>query len=119
MIDFFNALYLFIVDVYIELANAPSPFYAVVILFMNGLWIPVLFVFIQAGLTIWKDYRQGVHHDKTRRFILLAIDVPRDNEQSPKAVENIFTHLHGICRAATILTRSGLREKQLIISAWI
>lgn len=32
---------------------------------------------------------------KTHRNVLLAIDVPRGNEQSPKAVENIFTYLAG------------------------
>ena len=32
---------------------------------------------------------------KTHTEILLAIDIPRGNEQSPKAVENIFTYLAG------------------------
>ncbi len=31
----------------------------------------------------------------THQSILLAIDIPRGNEQSPKAVENIFTYLAG------------------------
>lgn len=29
------------------------------------------------------------------KFLLLAIDIPRGNEQSPKAVENMFTYLGG------------------------
>jgi len=31
----------------------------------------------------------------THKYILLAIDVPKGNEQSPKAVENMFTYLGG------------------------
>lgn len=31
----------------------------------------------------------------THKFSLLAIDIPRGNEQSPKAVENMFTYLGG------------------------
>jgi hypothetical protein len=33
--------------------------------------------------------------EKNHRNILLAIDIPRGNEQSPKAVENMFTYLAG------------------------
>jgi len=33
--------------------------------------------------------------EKTHKSIMLAIDIPRGNEQSPKAVENVFTYLGG------------------------
>jgi len=35
------------------------------------------------------------HWEKTHQNIILAIDIPRGNEQSPKAVENMFTYLAG------------------------
>jgi len=75
---------------------AQGPFESAIILFIRGFWVPFVLVMINAMLITWKDSRQTIWHIKNRRFILLAIDVPRDNEQSPKAVENIFTHLHGI-----------------------
>lgn len=31
-----------------------------------------------------------------QKHVLLAIDVPKENEQTPKAVEHIFSHFHGL-----------------------
>jgi len=42
----------------------------------------------------WRHYRENVWK-ATHKFVLLAIDVPRGNEQTPKAVENLLTHLSG------------------------
>ena len=53
-----------------------------------------------AAITIWglgKAYmlwRQSVFSSK-QTYVLLAIDVPKTNVQSPKAVENIFAALAG------------------------
>jgi len=66
------------------------------ILLVNGFWIPFVVVIFSNAKIAWVDWRQNLYHDKNRRFILLAIDVPRDNDQSPMAVENIFSHLYGI-----------------------
>jgi len=66
------------------------------ILLVNGFWIPFVVIIFGNAKTAWIDWRENVYHDKHRKFILLAIDVPRDNDQSPKAVENIFSHLYGI-----------------------
>jgi len=91
----FDAALVFILDVYWQLQLAGNPFYIALILMVNGLWIPIVFIiFVNTKIT-WKDWRENIYHEKNRRFILLAIDVPRLNEQSPKAVENIFTQLHG------------------------
>lgn len=52
-------------------------------------WIPFLFVFLHGIFETWLEMQRHYwrHH---RPYILLAIDVPRLTEQSPKAVENIF-----------------------------
>ncbi|MBI2051073.1 MAG: hypothetical protein HYT31_04735 [Parcubacteria group bacterium] len=91
----FDAVLTFVLDVYRELQLAGDPFYAALILVVNGLWIPIVFIMFANAKIAWQEWRMGVYHDARRRFILLAIDVPRLNEQSPKAVENIFTQLHG------------------------
>jgi len=85
----------FFVDVYNQLILVNDPISAMAIIFLNGGWVIFLVMMIGAGKISWHDSRQALYHIKKRKFILLAIDVPRDNEQSPKAVENIFTHLHG------------------------
>ena len=66
----------------------------------------MLIITVAAFKTMWIDWRQTLFHVNRRHFILLAIDVPRDNEQSPKAVENIFSHLYGI-----LLSRNNLYEE--------
>ncbi|MDZ4221309.1 MAG: hypothetical protein U1C18_00370, partial [Patescibacteria group bacterium] len=91
----FESVLRFLEEVGYQLHTAPDPFYAALVLFVNGLWIPTVIIMLGAAKVAWMEWRMGVHHMATRNFILLAIDVPRLNEQSPKAVENIFTQLHG------------------------
>lgn len=91
----FDTVLAFLLEVAAQLEQAQDPFYAALVLMVNGLWVPVVFVMFGAAKKTWLDSREDVYHEKNRRFILLAIDVPRLNEQSPKAVENIFTSLHG------------------------
>ena len=57
-------------------------------------WIFPAIFFIQGLLIFWQTYLRSQYR-KTRKYILLAIDVPKENEQTPKAVENIFNHLAG------------------------
>ncbi|NTU98934.1 hypothetical protein HGA64_02925, partial [Candidatus Falkowbacteria bacterium] len=57
-------------------------------------WIPLVVTFLWGIVLVWVDYRNGIFASK-QKFIFLAIDVPRGNEQSPKAVENLFTYLAG------------------------
>lgn len=92
----FEPIFNFLNNIAFQLSQSSGPIQTGFTLFINGLWVPFVIVMSGAFLTLWKDWRQTIFHIKTRRFVLLAIDVPRDNEQSPKAVENIFTHLHGI-----------------------
>jgi len=63
-------------------------------IFKNGGWIifDLAFLFMLKGL--WKKYVQGIYGAK-RKFIVLAIDVPKDNEKTPKTAENIFSQLAG------------------------
>lgn len=57
-------------------------------------WIPIVFVIIWGLWKLWINFIQDEYASKIK-FILLAVDVPKDNEQSPKAVEQIFAHLAG------------------------
>lgn len=64
------------------------------ILFWYFGWLPIAIVMLWGLLQFWLFERRGAweHHQK---FILLAIDVPRNNTQSLMAVENMITYLAG------------------------
>ncbi|MCX6796252.1 MAG: hypothetical protein NTW06_02015 [Candidatus Falkowbacteria bacterium] len=57
-------------------------------------WIPVAIMFLYGFVIAWKYWRQ-VAWSKTIKFTLLAIDIPKGNDQSLRAVENLFTYLGG------------------------
>lgn len=62
--------------------------------FIHGGWIIVLLI----GLPLWlveRLRRKRVAHVNNTPYVLLAIDVPKETEQSPKAVESIFTAVAG------------------------
>jgi hypothetical protein len=63
-------------------------------LFVYGGWIPFVWVFWDGFKAIWLNSRQD-KYAPTIQYVLLSINVPRMNEQSPKAVEHMFTHLAG------------------------
>lgn len=63
-------------------------------IFVNGGWVFFLFLFLQGMYFFW-IYHIQIRYDQTREWVILAIDVPKNNVQSPKAVENIFSHLAG------------------------
>lgn len=57
-------------------------------------WLPVAIVMLWGFKELWLEYIAG-KWASTQKFILLAIDIPRGNDQSPKAVENMFAYLAG------------------------
>ena len=73
---------------------AQGPFVFALNIFINGGWIFVVFLVIYGGYLGWLDNRQGKFIQSWNR-IFLAIDVPKLNEQTPKAVEQMLAHLAG------------------------
>jgi hypothetical protein len=73
--------------------NLPSSQLIVVVFAIIG-WVALALVFFFMGAHLWLDLRQDLntHH---WQWIVLAIDVPPDTIQSPKAVEQIFAQLSG------------------------
>jgi hypothetical protein len=63
-------------------------------LFKNGGWL-IYFIIISRGIfEIW-HMNQSFKWFKTNKFVILAIDVPKDTEQTPKAVEQLFATVSG------------------------
>ncbi len=83
---------------YIEFTDeyllSQGPLSAVWFFIKNGFWVVFIYVLGWGFYKIWLNYRQGKFQSKWQH-VLLAIDIPKDNEQTPKAVENIFAHLSG------------------------
>ncbi len=67
-------------------------------LFVVGGWIPFVVVCLWGFKELWLNWRQDLNAAKAK-YVYLAIDVPKENEQLPKAVENVFTHIHGATAA--------------------
>ena len=65
------------------------------IFFINIGWMIIAAVFLYGISLIYLQKIRAQWAAKNLKFIILAIDVPKGNEQSPKAVENMFTYLAG------------------------
>ncbi|MFZ4631599.1 MAG: hypothetical protein ACOYL8_00135 [Patescibacteria group bacterium] len=62
--------------------------------FANFGWIIIGIVFLIGARDVWLFYIRS-KWSRTHKSVLLAIDIPKGNEQSPKAVENMFAYLGG------------------------
>lgn len=77
-------------------------------LFIYGGWVLILFLVFRIWYVNWIAKRQK-QFSETVEYVLLAIDVPKLNEQGPKAVESIFAQL-----AAAESGAKTFKEKHLI-----
>ena len=73
-------------------------------LFAIILWLPVVNFLLMEIEKTYHHYRvhQSTHHWK---FVVLAIDIPQLNVQTPKAVEQLFSHL------AAVFSKPDLKGK--------
>lgn len=78
-------------------------------------WLPIALAFLWGASQVWLRYVR-IHWFRTNKFILLAIDIPRGNLQSPKAVENIFSYLAGAHSTKDLYEKWWLGEIQLSFS---
>lgn len=62
--------------------------------FANFAWPFLGFIFVLGVRDLYLYWLRG-KWSQNHKFIMLAIDIPRGNEQSPKAVENMFTYFAG------------------------
>ncbi len=72
--------------------------------FLNVGWIPIALIFLWGAKAVWVDYVEG-QWASAQKYILLAIDIPRGNTQSLRAVENIFVYLAGAHGSKNLIER--------------
>lgn len=92
-----------------------NPLYFVWYVFLRGGWMILLYALASAFFYFWlhirrKKYLDGIEH------VLLAIDIPKDNEQSMLAVEQIFATLAGIKGGFNKYEKFWLGKTQLSMS---
>lgn len=71
----------------------PSAVVVIKLLAMFG-WLFFVYFLLFVALHFYVDVQQGKHTAKWK-WVLLAVDVPQLNVQTPKAVEQLFAHLAG------------------------
>lgn len=64
------------------------------VIFVNFGWLILGIIFLFGARDVWLFYKQN-KWSETHKHVLLAVDIPKGNEQSPKAVENMFSYLGG------------------------
>ncbi len=62
--------------------------------FSIGGYLIVVWFLLYAGLHFYEEYRQELNVHKWK-WVLLAVDMPAINVQTPKAVEQMFSHIAG------------------------
>ncbi|MFA6587747.1 MAG: hypothetical protein WCT08_01620 [Patescibacteria group bacterium] len=90
--------------------SSANPILMMWFLFQNGGWIAVVITFIVGLKYVWWDFvtRRYINKYYAGRYVLLAIDVPKDSEQTPKAAEQMFAHFNGISKAPIFPEKWGL-----------
>jgi len=84
--------------------DTSSPLSVLWFVFKYGGFVFILWAIFFGLRQIWINSRQGKHAAK-QEWVYLAIDVPKNNEQSFKAVEQIFTHLAGAARGGDFMDK--------------
>lgn len=99
----------------IEFFNLPFEIFLWQFFIMYG-WIPLALAFIWGAKEVWvKNYIQPKWF-ALHKQVLLAIDIPRGNEQSPKAVENLFSYIGGAHKPPNLIEKYWVGEFVLSIS---
>jgi len=78
-------------------------------------WIPLALVLLWGFKELWIFYIQN-QWGSTQKYVFLAIDIPRGNEQSPKAVENMFSYLAGAHGTLNLIEKYWEGKYQLSFS---
>jgi hypothetical protein len=90
----------FVMEINIDLSRleefiALSPEQMLWVFFVNVGWILVAIIILYGLSLIYLQQIRIYWATNNLKYVLLAIDIPKGNEQSPKAVENMFTYLAG------------------------
>lgn len=76
-----------------------------------GGWLIFVYMLLRAGIFVLEGYK-GLCYMNNWKWVLLAIDIPPLNVQTPMAVEQMFNHLSGSFEAPNLSERFRTGYKQ-------
>lgn len=94
MFDFLGNLEISFDWSWVDMLSNESIFTTMWFFFIKGGWVLFAYVFLYGG---WKlfVYSRVQKYAAKQTFVFLAVDIPKNNLQTPRAVENIFSILAG------------------------
>lgn len=92
-----------------------SPAAIFVQLLALGGWLFIVKLLFIVGLAFWVDYKES-RYTSSWKWVLLAVDIPALNLQTPKAVEQMFAHLAGALGHDNIASKFWNGNKQRYFS---
>ncbi|MBU4332392.1 hypothetical protein KKD19_06220 [Patescibacteria group bacterium] len=87
-----------------QLSSFDNAWEGVWFLIKNGGWVLLLIVLLWGLKEAWLYWRQNIYYSK-QKYVLLAVDVPKENEQGPKAVENLFAQIYGSYKTPNLVEK--------------
>ena len=78
-------------------------------------WIPIAIMFLWGFVQAWVYWRSNLWSG-TLKYTLIAIDIPKGNDQSLRAVENLFSYLGGAHDPADLIEKYWIGKYQLCFS---
>lgn len=75
-------------------------------------WVILAYLLFFLSIHFWKEYKSN-KYTADWKWVLLAIDVPLENVQTPKAVEQLFAHLAGAFDGLNIekVFKDGVKQR--------
>lgn len=74
-------------------------------------WLALVYLLLYALVHLWEEYKAHAYQHNWQ-WVLLAVDVPMLNVQTPKAVEQLFAHLAGAHDKPNIANKYRVGYKQ-------
>lgn len=78
-------------------------------------WMPIAIMFLIGCVEAWQYWRSNLWA-KTLKYTLLAVDIPKDNDQSLRAIENLFSYLGGAHDPSDLIEKYWIGKYQLCFS---
>lgn len=98
----------------IDFINLPPDQLSLALFYYVG-WIPIAIAFVWGVIQVWLRYIR-LAYGASEKTVLLAVDIPRGNAQTPRAVENIFSYLAGAHTSPDLYEKWWLGHWQLFFS---
>lgn len=83
----------------------------IVYLYFRGGWLVAFAILFAGAFKLHRIYKV-LKFKKRMKWVFLAVDVPKLNEQTPRAVENIFAHLAGAHSTRDLIEKYWIGETQ-------